>query len=357
MSEEILLNSNDFNGEAPLNDEDDRIDAGELVVPNKNSISSYVLVNEDIKVSKIKCDSILYSNLAEAATNRSKPQTSTLIYTKYEKAGSKSGINAEYYSPTSLLNGNIYMVYRKTARQSYYDFICQMKGYNRFKDYNIRSDENYHYLVTVPRVINGEYQYYYYENLNADLSQQFEKVKWDTWSICSIEELVNTDEEEEDVKTIYQVTSNVWTLGLNMEAPTISQNINVSSWDTLGQYPKFSMGQRNYLSSTFTSFLGKIQEWQAEGDSFKKCSYTERDLKYGDKYSREVDKMNDWKQFISDGELKLLKDNKGNSWIVYITDIPTYSMKTMSNSQPTVISFNWKEAEDIDMVSIVKLGE
>ena len=249
------------------------------------------------------------------------------------------------------------MVYRKTARQSYYDFICQMKGYNRFKDYNIRSNENYHYLVTVPRVINGEYQYYYYENLNADLSQQFEKVKWDTWSICSIEELVNTDEEEEDVKTIYQVTSNVWTLGLNMEEPTISQNINVSSWDTLGQYPKFSMGQRNYLSSTFTSFLGKIQEWQAEGDSFKKCSYTERDLKYGDKYSREVDKMNAWKQFISDGELKLLKDNKGNSWIVYITDIPTYSMKTMSNSQPTVISFNWKEAEDIDMVSIVKLGE
>ena len=84
--------------------------------------------------------------------------------------------------------------------ESYYDFICQMKGYNRFKDYNIRSNENYHYLVTVPRVINGEYQYYYYENLNADLSQQFEKVKWDTWSICSIEELVNTDEEEEDVE-------------------------------------------------------------------------------------------------------------------------------------------------------------
>ena len=67
--------------------------------------------------------------------------------------------------------------------------------------------------------------------------------------------------------------------------------------------------------------------------------------------------MNAWKQFISDGELKLLKDNKGNSWIVYITDIPTYNMKTMSNSQPTVISFNWKEAEDIDIVSIVKLGE
>ena len=97
-------------------------------------------------------------------------------------------------------------------------------------------------IVLSASASNGEYQYYYYENLNADLSQQFEKVKWDTWSICSIEELVNTDEEEEDVKTIYQVTSNVWTLGLNMEEPTISQNINVSSWYTLGQYPKFSMG-------------------------------------------------------------------------------------------------------------------
>ena len=258
MPDEILLNSDVFDGEAPLNDEDDRIDVGEPTAFDESPISSYVLVNENIKVSKIKCDSILYSNLTEAAANRNNPQTSTLIYTKYERTSSKSGINADYYSPSSFLNDNTYMVYRKTARQSYYDFICQIKGYNRFKDYNIRSNENYHYLVTVPRVINGEYQYYYYENLNADLSQQFEKVKWDTWSICSIEELANTEEKEEDVKIIYQVTSNVWTLGLNMEEPTISQNINVSSWDTLGQYPKFSMGQRNYLSSTFTSFLGKI---------------------------------------------------------------------------------------------------
>ena len=65
MSKEILLNSNDFDGETPLNDKDDRINVGEPAIPNKNSISSYVLVNEDIKVSKIKCDSILYSNLAE----------------------------------------------------------------------------------------------------------------------------------------------------------------------------------------------------------------------------------------------------------------------------------------------------
>ena len=356
MPDEILLNSDVFDWEAPFNDEDDIICVGEPTAFEERPISSYVLVNENIKVSKIKCDSILYSNLTEAAANRNNPQTSTLIYTKYERTSSKSGINADYYSPSSFLNDNTYMVYRKTARQSYYDFICQIKGYNRFKDYNIRSNENYHYLVTVPRVINGEYQYYYYENLNADLSQQFEQVKWDNWSICSIEELANTEEKEEDVKIIYQVTSNVWTLGLNMEEPTISQNINVSSWDTLGQYPKFSMGQRNYLSSTFTSFLGKIQEWEVDGGSLKKCSYTERDFKYGDKYSREVDKMNAWKQFISDGELKLLKDNKGNSWIVYITDVPTYSMKTMSNSQPTVISFNWKEAEDVDIVSIVKLG-
>lgn len=322
----------------------------------ENSVSSYVAVNDGIKVSKIKCDSVIYKNMNEAVTNKNNPQTTTLIYTKYDKLGSKSGINAEYYSPTSLLNGNTYMVYRKNARQSYYDFICQIKGYNKFKDYNIRANENYHYLVTVPRVINGEYQYYYYENLNEDQSQQFEQVNWDTWSICSIEELVNMEEEEEDVKTIYQVTSNVWTLGLNMEEPSITQNINVTSWDTLGQYPNFSMGQRNYLSSTFTSLLGKIQEWEYNEESGYQCAYTERDLSKGQAYSREVDKMNAWKQFISDGELKLLKDNKGNSWIVYITDTPSYNIKTMSNSQPTVISFNWKEAEDIEDVSIVKLG-
>ena len=72
-------------------------------------------------------------------------------------------------------------------------------------------------------------------------------------------------------------------------------------------------------------------------------------------YSREVEKYNAWREFINNGSLKLLKDYKGNSWIVMVQANPTYQVDYMSNLMETMVSFEWQEAEDVSKVAIVEI--
>ena len=59
-----------------------------------------------------------------------------------------------------------------------------------------------------------------------------------------------------------------------------------------------------------------------------------------------------WKE---NGKLKLLKDYKGNSWIVMVQANPTYQVDYMSNLMETMVSFEWQEAEDANKVAIVEI--
>ena len=83
-----------------------------------------------------------------------------------------------------------------------------------------------------------------------------------------------------------------------------------------------------------------------------KFGYTEKSSPLNS-YSREVDKYNSWKEFASDGKLKLLKDYKGNSWIVYIQESGSATIDMTSNLMQTVISFEWIEALDVDSITII----
>ena len=84
--------------------------------------------------------------------------------------------------------------------------------------------------------------------------------------------------------------------------------------------------------------------------------YTER-INISNRYGREVEKYQAWKEFCNDGELKLLKDVKGNSWIVQIVDNPSNSIANNIHSMPTTISFNWKEVLNTEDISIVEKEE
>ena len=119
----------------------------------------------------------------------------------------------------------------------------------------------------------------------------------------------------------------------NIPEEILSQNMSVTTWDTLGRYPKFSLGQRNYDSASFNGLLGLMKEYKQYNtyqdiltDNYKQVyQYTER-INLDDPYSREMEKLIAWKEFCNNGKLKLLKDVKGNAWVCYINGIPTRSI-------------------------------
>ena len=265
-----------------------------------------------------------------------------------------SQLYAYYYSNSSYLNNGALSFYKKRYEDNFYQYIADMEKSYGIMDYNIQANGYYHYLITYKNPYSQIYVAY--ESVDENGEPEYIQPKWDFWTICNIEQ---SDADE----NVYYKTGNTWKLRYNIESSQITQNTSVTTWDTLSRFPKYSVGQKNYSSASFTGFLGDITEYKL-GKTEKtedeisihtvqdKFGYTEKSSPLNS-YSREVDKYNSWKEFASDGKLKLLKDYKGNSWVVYIQESGSATIDMTSNLMQTVISFEWIEALDVDSITII----
>lgn len=313
---------------------------------------SYVYVNSNINVDIIKIDQVI-ENYDIAIQNKDEMFNTTILFNDFTEI-----LDARYFSPESVISGANYSIYRKTPEQTYYNFVCLMtNGEYVFKDYNINNNNYYHYLCSVELTSSTGLKYLIYQNKNEDGSIEYINTNWDEWSICDIEE---TTEEG-----IYTKIGSTWNFRCNINEEDLTQNTSITVWDTLGQYPKISIGKKNYNSGTFSALLGDVTEYKIyQEDKFnnnnnlnniqeiKKYGYTERN-NLNSQYSREMEKLNSWKEFCSNGSLKLLKDIKGNSWIVQIQENPKFNINVQSGIMPTTISFDWVEVENINSASII----
>ena len=66
--------------------------------------------------------------------------------------------------------------------------------------------------------------------------------------------------------------------------------------------------------------------------------------------------LKQWRAFAYSKKPKLLKDTKGQSWIVSITDSSNSPFNSYHN-QPDKISFTWVEIESTDSVVIYGDGD
>lgn len=329
----------------------------------------YIKFNENINVNLIKVSKETTLSFEEAIIAKEYKDTNMILFSDFVNS-----VDAQYLSPEDVVSGAIFSIYKKTPTQKYYDYVCQLtNGAYEFWDYNIKNGQYYHYLVSVEleTSIPDVYDYQIYENSLNGVPEYY-NVRFDEWSICNIEE---TEDEY-----IYKKTGDMWTLGLNFEDETITQGLNITQWTTLGKYNRVSIGQKNCENGSFSGLLGLMKEYtnyyftehgtslEQEQQSKLVYQYTEKKEYYdkgtktwkvngvGHEYSTEMDKLLAWKDFCSDGELKLLRDIKGNAWIVQIVDQPSYNIENKSNLKQTKISFAWQEVKDINSCSIIATG-
>ena len=171
-------------------------------------------------------------------------------------------------------------------------------------------------------------------------------------------------------------STGVWKFKYNVSAGSQTQNLSKSSHDTLGRFPYFSFGRTNYESGSVTCLLGremipydispnksiyvyKDGKWQwefrhspirSDSSQIVRGGYTERlpnnQAGFRDLGSNEkINMLNQWKKFCASGSPKLLKDEKGNSYIVQILNT---SSETQNNiyGRPEQISFEWQQIAD-----------
>ena len=215
------------------------------------------------------------------------------------------------------------------------------------------------------------------------------KTSWQGWSITELH-------ETEDPKVFKASPKDVWKFKYNISNGAQTQNVVKTQQDTLSRYPIFSHGVKNAVSGSVTCLLGREminadytnKEWVYEQDTstsepsfiwteingpFKNLGgYRERlgrvqnfcgtnpdylsasVLGFRNLTSNEaVDMLDKWRDVCYSGNPKLLKDQKGQTFIIQITD-PSNTTNESWEKMPEEISFSWIEIADAKDCRIIQ---
>ena len=212
-----------------------------------------------------------------------------------------------------------------------------------FIDYNVGSNEKYEYIAVLDSVKSSDSKTY---NVIKDSIV----TNFNVWSIMDI---VQSDEDEH----LYSVVSDIWSFSYNLESEGLTQNTSTTTWDTLGRYGQVGKGEKNFISSGLKCLLGDVgyyQTYNNEGQLIKKYGYNEKDISSPEQVPiNNITKYKKWTKFCNSFSKKLLKDLKGNKWIVQIVDNPSTTNDDKSHAQLYTIAFSWHEIMNSDDISIV----
>lgn len=217
----------------------------------------------------------------------------------------------------------------------------------RLRDFNITNGRSYQYIM-YPNV-GVQLQQFANANMedgSANIYGDPVKIHWQDWSICELIP-VKTDTNIPILKKSYKVDlNNIWLFKYSLETGAQTQNISKNEYKTLGQYSRFGYGQANALSGDVSCLLG------SEIIPYTKDRYIERLWKGIDNpqymsTNQKVDMLNKWRQLVYSKNPKLLRDMKGQSWIVQIVS-SSNTPKNFYNNQPDSISFAWRQIDSVD---------
>ena len=237
----------------------------------------------------------------------------------------------------------------------------------KVKDYNIKNGYSYQYIIFPNDDITtaGELSPYIYANTPVQFGKTFNSVQhqfmqsyskpvevnFEYWSLV---ELVPNDEliDAPLAESSYTVDpANIWLFKYALDTGSISQTVSKNEINTLGQFNKFGHGLRNILSGSISCQLG------SEIVPLSKLGYLER-MPYARSKPLTTNDKNEmlllWRKLAYSKNPKLLRNLKGESWIVQIVE----SSNTTSNNifnYPDTIQFSWKQvgASETAIISLV----
>ena len=179
-------------------------------------------------------------------------------------------------------------------------------------------------------VNNAEYQYILFaetaEYISAPLQQdEYTVTSWWNWSLTKL-----TKSETND-KIYYADSKNVWLFDTEVQSSALQQNLEKATIENFTQFPKISTGKKNYLTGSMSAFLSNP---------------------HNTRYEDTIEQYNAFIDFIADENPKLLKDRKGNGWIVDTTS-NQMQYNDVTAEQITTVNFDFVQLDDLDNLNII----
>lgn len=197
---------------------------------------------------------------------------------------------------------------------------------------------------------NRTYQYVLYPTIDGDDVDREEVIVHTNWQAWSITELHSTGKGN---NSYYATANDVWLFNLNVDTGEQTQNLARNEVQTLGAYPRYSQGRQNYISGTVSCLMGSDVLPVSYLNGKMEGGYTEKRLFDVNPTSNErIDMLNAWRALVFSKNPKLLKDRKGQAFLVTLTQSSNKPYDAVRR-QPDTISFSWTQIGTLDEVSIL----
>ena len=217
--------------------------------------------------------------------------------------------------------GYNFSVYREVNNTNQLKYIARLgDGALTMSDYNIVNDTTYkYYIFKEDESAISE----------AVISNDITTCWWD-WSLV---DLIPSQTEN----NLYYANSNkIWKFNLNVSSAARTQNLNNTTYNNLTRFPKVSSGKLNYSSGSLTCLLGDVQK--VDNNSLG--------------YVEPAAMLDEWNDFCANGNIKLLKDRKGNAMLVMINGTSS-QIDDVTREQVNTITFNWVQVDDNSGITII----
>ena len=217
--------------------------------------------------------------------------------------------------------GYNFSVYREIKDTNQLIYVAHLgDGSLSMTDYNVVNDTTYRYYV-------------FKEDESAISEAVVSNDVTTCWWDWSLVDLIPSSTE----KGLYYANPNeMWKFNLNVTSEARTQNINTTTYNNLTKFPKVSTGKMNYASGGLTCLLGDIQKLNNG-----QISYVEP-----------ASMLDSWNNFCTNGNIKLLKDRKGNAMLVTIT-ANSSQVDDVLKEQANTITFSWVQVDDTTGITII----
>lgn len=219
---------------------------------------------------------------------------------------------------TSITDKILYwQVYRREANDVTLQFLARIPAsqYSLY-DFGVVNNTGYQYILFAETETS----------ISAPLQQEgYVDTNWWNWSLTGL------TKSGSDTNVYYADTKNIWLFDTQLESSALQQNLDKYTIENFTQFPKIASGEKNYMSGSITAFLSNP---------------------YNSQYEDTVEQYNNFTKFIANENPKLLKDRKGNGWIV-ATINNSMEYVDASAEQITNVAFEFVQLDTLDDLNII----
>lgn len=170
------------------------------------------------------------------------------------------------------------------------------------------------------------------------------KLDMQYWSIVNLIPYGEDTQPDSDIDTYIADPENIWLFKYQAETGSLTQNISKNEYSTLGRYSKIGVGRKDYLSGSISCYLGsEIIPLSKNGYAERTPASREQPMSTNEKAYM----VARWREFVATGTPKLLRNTKGQNWIVQVMDGSTTTNENIA-IKPDTISFSWKQIADAE---------